>query len=912
MSEQGRVEEVTIDYVGDVLVADAAIGATTLNLNDAADFDEFGGSLQINGLTYTYTTKDDLLDTVTLPGPGLTVAALADDAVRLYPLVEEKIATISIPNFDDAVRAVIPFAMSNMFDPGIREAFDQESVLVEMTTEGWVIQNVIANIPLVKSTGIDLGTGGLHDGLPPSYSPTIRVLGGVKSVFIQADPITNPDPVQYEYHLSTTSGAVTAGNVATVVHIGPENMFVARYLADGVTELAVGTTYYAHVFAKDLDGYGPMSLEASGSPVQITGPDIAVNAVTAAKILAGEITADKFAATLAMVSTLLVGSNITLRPTESSLGAGDSGLVVSLANGGIIQLPADGSAAQFLKVALEATSILVQDNFELRGAVNKIAGSLDLSVGADTPTIAPTAAVSWADTVHIPVSNTLYDLESLVDDSPSQWLTIQANASLTTYKIYAISKTTGAKTVVTTLPAGFQYQNLMKVGTDYYVRALPTPSGGNYTIRKFNSSWVFQSSFTEPTSGLAAGALLEAVTTNGTNFFWLYTHILSGGDSHRRVYSTPLTSGTVTLVMTSVNADGAGGAGASGLYVGNGDYGSLRYLVSLGSTANLYNSAGARQTSEEFTMPNGEGSFGNPIYDGANFLVLGFTHVWKLSGNKTGATRSVRYSKYDNDPTNSTHETPWSPASPVVSHPARSWLKVTSPSPGGSGGVDDPDVIRHYIQTGGAGSFYLQTPDVVAPWTMYYGAVATSGATAVSTPDFTGVDAPGILKSKAELTAGNPLTYFSGKGDFALRGVSLDDAVFTPGWLASDGVTLNIVDGTLTGKKTRYGKWVYYEIYMNRGASSSNGNAGVYYKFSVGDTFDTSIIGTALVVHGSGWIRDNSANSERVVGVRAVSTTEVALLDASNTNNNPRVGRDTPWVWATGDIITFSFWARIV
>lgn len=79
----GRVVDLVRKTAGSPLAADAGIAVTVLQVEDATDFDEVGGMVQVGVDTYVYDAVDYDADTVTL-STGLLNAALADDLVEVF------------------------------------------------------------------------------------------------------------------------------------------------------------------------------------------------------------------------------------------------------------------------------------------------------------------------------------------------------------------------------------------------------------------------------------------------------------------------------------------------------------------------------------------------------------------------------------------------------------------------------------------------------------------------------------------------------------------------------------------------------------------------------------------------------------------------------------------------------------
>ncbi|HET7689341.1 MAG TPA: hypothetical protein VFK41_03115 [Nocardioidaceae bacterium] len=149
MYEHGRLQEVQIVTFGSELSADTAAGAMTLVVEDAADFDENGGSLVINDQVIVYTACDDDTGTLTLAA-ALAADAEEGDRVKLYdPLyltvVTSKVAQVKVDgDLDDAdpIEAVIAMHLVDQLDEGIR-GLRGESVLLELDDDEWRVVDVL-------------------------------------------------------------------------------------------------------------------------------------------------------------------------------------------------------------------------------------------------------------------------------------------------------------------------------------------------------------------------------------------------------------------------------------------------------------------------------------------------------------------------------------------------------------------------------------------------------------------------------------------------------------------------------------------------------------------------------------------------------------------------------------------------
>lgn len=99
------------------------------------------------------------------------------------------------------------------------------------------------------------------DGVPPASSPTPVVKGGIGSLFVSWDAITNHDPVSYEVHVSKTSGFTPSGT--TLV----ENLVANPSLEDDASGYTLENTF-APTSSGRVDEWaddGAWSYEVDGS-----------------------------------------------------------------------------------------------------------------------------------------------------------------------------------------------------------------------------------------------------------------------------------------------------------------------------------------------------------------------------------------------------------------------------------------------------------------------------------------------------------------------------------------------------------------------------------------------------------------------------------------------------------------------
>lgn len=151
---QGIVLMVNEAPTGDELDAAALTGAATITLVNPLDFVLTGGQVTIDGTVYIYTGIDPVTYVMSLSTP-LVADIDAGVRVNVYPDVIEKWATVELQADDDAVLALVPHALWDRLDDGVRDPADQESVEVGQRNGDWVIQDVLATVPNVSAAYVD-------------------------------------------------------------------------------------------------------------------------------------------------------------------------------------------------------------------------------------------------------------------------------------------------------------------------------------------------------------------------------------------------------------------------------------------------------------------------------------------------------------------------------------------------------------------------------------------------------------------------------------------------------------------------------------------------------------------------------------------------------------------------------------
>ncbi len=113
---------------------------------------------------------------------------------------------------------------------------------------------------------------------PPQVTAAPSLLGGIGSLTVQWVGVVNADPTNYEIHLSTQSGFATSASTLVSTIGGSNTGGTMTYLLNKSAAgggLSYGTTYYARIIARDLDGAATASPPSTGvSPLQATATDV--------------------------------------------------------------------------------------------------------------------------------------------------------------------------------------------------------------------------------------------------------------------------------------------------------------------------------------------------------------------------------------------------------------------------------------------------------------------------------------------------------------------------------------------------------------------------------------------------------------------------------------------------------------
>lgn len=573
------------------------------------------------------------------------------------------------------------------------------------------------------------------DGDVPPKILAVTTTGGIRAIGLSWPEVVNADPVQYKIYGATATGFANDADHYIGVAVG--NRITVYRVWDAVVgdmvPVVPGTDYYFRVVASDGDGDGLPSDEATGSPIQITGPDVAAESITGDHIFGNTISADKFEAVLAMVSEIILSDRMSLRPTDTDPDPliNNSGLLVNLLNGGKIHLPSDGSAAEFLKVVARFTQAVVEDNLQILGANNRVGGALTLDKNIPPPDVKPeVTSVQDPDTV-LGASAAYVGLgDNGTYFQRGYHSAYNSSTGVSTLQVRNINKVTGADTLAYSVvldwynvvldtggahPAGggpaptptlasFHSTATHAVAT-FYTPAYTTWYLDEVTLQKVYTTtparyWIVvinnatgAITHTSVWAGAVANYYNPAIFTDGTNI-WVGASAKANGTLN--VYKYGMTMGAI---ISSITTTAYTSRAMTGLYVGNADYGSLRYLMTFGgalpgaSGVVVHDGTNFKPT-EDWAGPASEGLTGL-IYSGGRFYAATTgAKIRRFSTVKVDTARAVKYTWHN---IAGNIKSTASPVNNTFTQNARLWMQVTTDAIPASSDVQAPDSVLIYV-----------------------------------------------------------------------------------------------------------------------------------------------------------------------------------------------------------------------
>jgi len=748
-TEVGRIAAVSTTPICTELTTDQLAGATSMPVQNTSTF-TIGDAVTIGGEQHTIS---DIPDAATLAlGEPLTGAQPAEtQVVRLDPGTGTP-ATITLALIQqdgededaDYIEAVVPQNLRDRVPDGIRDVNQGEIVTIERLAGSWQITEVRGTALFIDASSLDPTT--LPDRkptAPPASSPAIRAFGDARGITLVAEGIDQTSVLDWYIDGVLSSEPQGVGSRATVVRLTKDS--VGAGFVDG-------NTYLFHVVARNIVGAAAASPDVSGQLNQGVSAEFVMARVVSGFVLAGAIT---------------VG-NITITPGTGSPGDPDydpGGINIPLADGGLIQFPADGSPA-VITALLTAYRLTVMNYLTILGVNNVLAGLLTLQSSTVAPNQAPQVARSSVN----PAQRIGAGLNNLIVigfgeyDSANWWAIAgydPAGVAPVSVALYQVNKTTGAVTTLVSFASIDGAMSATKIGTSYYVLAGDFWNGA-VTMYRFSAAGAITGSW-QLTNNWSGNPW--CIGTDGTNI------LVGRGEAGKVDVRTTASPGSVSSTIT-IPWSGTYTAVTRGSF----DYGADRLLITANNFTRSHTVSGTTATevtTEAFIKTHWPQTNGGIAYDSTGGYWWSaqydgtYNYACRFSRQRTTATGRSFTVTYAQGAT-PTYQSKPSPAA-TIDQTARSWIQVIGPTLPASPGVKDPDRIGIYLAN------QLQAFTAAASNFFWFGTSVT-GAAAPTVEGFP----PGTLGRLASQStdANGALTQLYGNGDYRLGGKNLDDTVW--------------------------------------------------------------------------------------------------------------------------------------
>lgn len=656
------------------------------------------------------------------------------------------------------------------------------------------------------------------DNQVPPQVANLVVEGGVKSLFLKWDAVTNADPVVYWIYGGTDISVPTDATHLIGKSAGPR-MVVGKVYDDvslAQVEPTPGKTYYFKIIARDFDGPGPASAAVGGTPIQINSPDIATNAIIARTIKANEVTADKLETILQLVTTLIVGSEAV---QSLKLDAGE-GFVAKDAGGNVLfKIPVVAGQPIFIRSDILAESITALGQVSLRDTQDALfphelgqGAKFRLNNGVGAPSTKPSQSFNYpvraAQAAPNSDANDLYSngthVGGMLNDAGTSLICAYWGFSEVGSKsvFYSVNLSTGVTTHLMTSPGGRQVLAMCKISTSttngvrkyavlYYV-----PGSSNTQVMFYDHLWNYVASsavvypWSAQVSMVSTGTSSDykrvpAMTWDGSNICFFQPRA-----SDNKLFLGKMSSAGVTGTNTDTGVTLSANSWIHSAQYGVFDYSLNRFIVTDAYTNQVYafNTTPARQAADEWPLtpggisaaqallywnPNTAGGFGRfEMYEGYGQddggipygdprIVTYGRHIWGSGSSKD--IQRISHLWADSAGTTKTLQGQRAVLSPAVK---RAYYRVTLPTP------PSPATRAYY--------YWGDGPDTSAVTQMYEQGFLSGGATTfdIEVPVFSGTNPPTVPGSFGSATpseffseaadANGPLFKFKGDGDWRL------------------------------------------------------------------------------------------------------------------------------------------------
>lgn len=719
MQITGRIVEILPGIAGSFLEADTLAGVQTLEVSFSGDFAEEGGQVIINGVVYSYDAISSDPDTIHITAP-LATDLEGGTPVELYPDASETLAMVAPDDLDSSVElaeAVMEHSYKTMFQPQRWESGTGPQVTLDDTYGRWYVVQVHGFTAQINAEDV-LGTipeESMSDGIPPAASPvpTLKpfAIGGIRWTIVALE---NRDPQKYRVFAGPTGFTPDSSNL---VYEGSSLTGSFDKIGDvsllPEDPLGVIPEYVVRVEASDADGPAEAGIGAESlpsSPKRATNQEISSEYGYFGEISVTQLVAGIMEASIILAADIMTGSS----GARAGLSATD-GIVSFDPNGEpVFSVPIipdeTGHIAAFLRAALTATSLTVEDFLALRGVNNEFSkGSITtLATGTTAPQSPPQPSIGWTNKpLTFGTGLSLNGTGFAVDGSNFWQLT-----SLFGGEMQRFVEDTGSYNSVPgasyNLGSWMQPTGITVLGAYVYVIGRDTRENvggfGKFYVWKYDktngsyvSRWQYQPSGSD--TGLYSN-FDPALGNNGTNL--LISQCRNSNTGDKSVWIR--TYNTAGALQSTLQTDHLPGDHQVSILYGNFDYGSARYIMTSRSsriTAYACLTTGARSPNDDFILP--KPSWGQ-VWDGGVFKTSTVDGVCIHSSinwaNPAVDRWWVAHSWFDSNPTGGLHETLISKKVSFLMK-KRANLTVTSPPlPANTGGTDDVTGVRIYHGNG--------------------------------------------------------------------------------------------------------------------------------------------------------------------------------------------------------------------
>lgn len=382
VGESGLLIEVRWEWNGTETTAEVAVGATSVTVENATKVAATEEVWIGESGPYTITAVDESSDTIEFaPAFDPEDDLAAPEGEPVVPDVggapaQVWVAEVVLTDSETPIEVPLTIKDLSVMPEGV---YDPPKAVVVSEDYARII-DLPGSLPAVNGGYIMEGTLPIPD-LPvpeaPTTSPALTVYGNPRGFVIEAESV-EPTTV-LDYHLGTTAG-FTPGPT-TLLATTRSTVVTVEALPDG-SPLNPDATYYVKAIAwNDYGPPAPVGPETEASLRLID--DSAVRELAAGKIVAGDLIG-----AYALLGALNVGSAISLSV--------DQGLLISLADGGVIKFPADGSPAT-ITAGIVANWLTVQGSLRILGTDNEIGqgSAVYISNGVTNPATKPTVSYEW-------------------------------------------------------------------------------------------------------------------------------------------------------------------------------------------------------------------------------------------------------------------------------------------------------------------------------------------------------------------------------------------------------------------------------------------------------------------------------------------------------------------------------------